>query len=262
MSALEAKFKELKEKNEGALIGFLTLGDPDVKTSKKLAECLMENVDVLELGIPFSDPIADGPTIQASVDRALNAGINTDKVFELVSELKKKVPLVFLTYYNILLQYGIKKFIKRCSEAGISGIIVADLPIEEAGEVLEHCDKYDVDFIFLIAPTTTDERLKEIVSKARGFIYLISILGVTGARESLQDITTKTTKWALKHTKGIPLAVGFGISKKEHVQTVIKAGAQGVIVGSAFVDIIAKKKENACGELKKLSKELKDGTRA
>jgi tryptophan synthase alpha chain len=263
LSRINEKFEELKRKNEGALIGYLTLGDPDIETSKKLIRCLLENVDLLEIGIPFSDPIADGPTIQAAIDRALKAGVNTDIAFEAVAELRNggvEEPLVFMTYYNIILQYGEERFIKRCSKVGVDGIIVCDLPIEEAEGILQQCEKYGVDFIFLIAPTTTEERIKKIVSRAKGFIYLVSVLGVTGARGELQERTVEVTKWASQYVD-IPLAVGFGISKKEHVQRVLEAGAQGAVVGSAFVDIIARKGKDACEELKKLSAELKEGTK-
>ncbi len=264
-SRIEAKFEELKQKNEGALIGYLTLGDPDIATSKKLIKCLVENVDVLELGVPFTDPIADGPTIQAAIDRALKAGMNTDIAFEAVRKLRRngiKTPFVFMTYYNIVLQYGEERFVKKCREIGVEGILISDLPVEEAKSVLRYCEKYGVDFIFLIAPTTNEERLKKILPSASGFVYLVSLLGTTGAREKLQEAAIEKTKWALRYTKEkIPLAVGFGISKKEHVRGIISAGAQGVVVGSAFVNLIAQKGGDACEELRKLARELKEGTR-
>jgi tryptophan synthase alpha chain len=263
VSKIDDKFLELEKKKEGALIGYLTMGDPDIESSQKLIKCLAENVDILELGIPFTDPIADGPTIQAAIDRALKAGMNTDIAFQMVEKLRDdgvEVPFVFMTYYNIILQYGEEKFVKMCKRVRVDGIVVCDLPIEEAGSLLAKCNAHGVDMIFLIAPTTTEERIKKISSKAKGFIYLVSILGVTGAREKLQQRTIDTIKWALGHVN-IPLAVGFGISKKEHVREVLKAGAKGAVVGSAFVDLIAKKGKNACKELKKLSNELKMGTK-
>jgi len=265
-SRIEAKFEELKQRNEGALIGYLTLGDPDIATSEKLIKCLVESVDILELGIPFTDPIADGPTIQAAIDRALKAGMNTDIAFETVRKLRRKgikTPFVFMTYYNIVLQYGEERFIRKCREVGVEGILISDLPVEEAKSVLKYCERYDVDFIFLIAPTTTEERLKKILPSASGFIYLVSLLGTTGAREKLQEAAIEKTKWAFRYAqeKKLPLAVGFGISKKEHVQEIIKAGAQGVVVGSAFVNLIAQKGGGACEELRKLARELKEGTR-
>jgi tryptophan synthase alpha chain len=263
MSRIGEKFSELEEKGEGALIGYLTLGDPDIETSMRLIHCIIENVDILELGVPFTDPIADGPTIQAAIDRALKAGMNTDIAFEMVARLRQEgitTPFVFMTYYNIVLQYGEERFVKRCKQMGVDGILVCDLPVEEAGSLYKYCKKHEVDLVFLIAPTTTEERIKRILSKAMGFVYLVSLLGVTGVREELQERTVEVTKWALDYVK-LPLAVGFGISKKEHVRRVVEAGAKGAVVGSAFVDIIAKKKGRACEDLRRLSQELKEGTR-
>lgn len=263
-SKLEKTFLELQEKGEGALIGYLTLGDPSVEVSEKLVEALCENVDILELGVPFSDPVADGPTIQAAIDRALKAGMNTDLAFEIVDRLRRKgiaTPFVFMTYYNIVLQYGEKRFIRKCSEVGVEGLLISDLPLEEAERVLRYCDKYGVDFIFLIAPTTTEERLRKILKRARGFLYLVSLLGTTGAREKLQEATIEKTRWALRYVKDLPLAVGFGISKREHVRGVIQAGAKGVVVGSAFVDLIARKGADAVEDLRRLSRNLKEGTK-
>ncbi len=265
VSRISQKFHELKQKNEGALIGYLVLGDPSIADSEKLVRALAREVDILELGVPFTDPIADGPTIQAAIERALKAGINTDIAFDTVRKLRSEgiaTPFVFMTYYNIVLQYGEERFVKRCSEAGVDGVIICDLPVEEAESVLRHCNNYGVDFIFLIAPTTTEERIKKILPRASGFVYLVSLLGTTGAREKLQSATIEKTKWALRHTRDkVPLAVGFGISKKEHVQGVIGAGAQGVVVGSAFVKLVEQKGGNAAAELVALARELKEGTR-
>jgi tryptophan synthase alpha chain len=262
MSRIDEKFEELKGRDEGALIGYLTLGDPDVEASEKLIKCLCKSVDILELGVPFTDPIADGPTIQAAIERSLASGMNTDIAFEMVERLRKDVdtPFVFMTYYNIVLQYGEEKFVKKCTEVGVDGLLISDLPIEEAGSVLEHCKNNDVDFIFLIAPTTTEERLKKISDSATGFVYLVALLGVTGARDELAKETVEKTKWALKHVDK-PLAVGFGISKHEHARAVIDAGASGVVVGSAFVNLVARRGAAACPDLVRLSVELKEGTR-
>ncbi len=263
MSRIAEKFAVLEKRGEGALIGYLTIGDPDLKASEELIEALLENVDIMELGVPFSDPIADGPTIQGAIERALKAGMNTDKAFEMVARLRTRfdTPFVFMTYYNIVLQYGEERFIETCAEVGVDGILVSDMPIEEADEILELCEKYGVDFICLIAPTTGEERIKKIAAKAKGFLYLVALLGVTGVREKLEEETVNKTKWVLKYTGDVPLAVGFGISKKEHVQSLIKAGAQGAVVGSAFVDLVRKKGADAVGDLKRLSSELKEGTR-
>lgn len=264
MTRLREKFEELRGKGEGALIGYLTLGDPDIKTSEDLVRALTENVDIMELGIPFSDPIADGPTIQAAIDRALRSGINTDDAFALVERLRAggvKTPFVFMTYYNIVLQYGEERFTARCREVGVDGLLISDMPVEEASRVLECCERDGIDYIFLIAPPTTEERLGKILPRARGFLYLVSLLGVTGAREKLQEATITKTRWALERVD-LPLAVGFGISKREHVEAIMRAGAHGVVVGSAFVRLVGELKGAAKGDLLKLSKELKEGTRA
>ncbi len=262
MTRIDEKFRELESKNEGALIGYLTMGDPDVESSEKLIKCLCKSVDILELGVPFTDPIADGPTIQAAIERSLEAGMNTDIAFEMVKRLREDIdtPFVFMTYYNIVLQYGEERFVQKCAEVGVDGVLISDLPIEEAGSVLEHCKRHDVDFIFLIAPTTPEDRLKKISDSASGFVYLVALLGVTGARDELAKETIEKTQWALQYVDK-PLGVGFGISKKEHVKAVIDAGASGVVVGSAFVSLVARRGSAACPGLIKLAVELKEGTR-
>lgn len=263
MSKIEEKFRELSNKGEGALIGYLTLGDPDVESSKELVKALCKNVDIMELGIPFSDPIADGPTIQAAIDRALRAGINTDRCFEIAQQLREEGvenPFVFMTYYNIVLQYGEERFVEKCREIGVDGILVSDLPVEEAQSLWKTCRKKGVDMIFLIAPTTTEERLQKILKKASGFIYLVSVLGTTGAREKVQRETIEKTRWALERVN-LPLAVGFGISKPEHVREILKTGANGVVVGSAFVKLVEKYGYRAKHKLEELSRELKRATR-
>jgi tryptophan synthase alpha chain len=264
MSGITETFNILKDKDEGALIGYLTLGDPDLNSSKNLLTCLSKNVDILEIGIPFSDPIADGPTIQAAMDRALASGISTDDAFKAVMDLRERgleLPLVFMTYFNIVLQYGEERFVRRCRETGVDGLLVSDLPVEESEKTVQLCRKYGVEPIFLIAPTTSSERVKKIMAKAGGFVYLISLLGVTGERKIVGKRTLEVVDRALKFTGLVPLVVGFGISKKEHVRAIMKAGARGVVVGSAFVNLVAKHGEGACKELEKLAKELKEGTR-
>ncbi len=262
MSRIKERFEELKKRGEGALIGYLTLGDPDIKTSEKLIARLLENVDVMELGIPFSDPIADGPTIQAAIERSLKAGMNTDIAFDMSARLREKfdTPFVFMTYYNIVLRYGEERFIGRCAKEGVDGLLISDMPMEEAGDILRLCEKHGVDYIGLVAPTTTEERMEKIASKARGFLYLVALLGVTGAREKLQDETVKKLRWALERSRGTPLAVGFGISKKGHVKVIMDAGAQGAVVGSAFVKLVEEKGKEAGEDLRKLSAELKRAT--
>ncbi|MHC1568989.1 MAG: tryptophan synthase subunit alpha [Candidatus Syntropharchaeia archaeon] len=255
---IEKTFEKL---GRGALIGYITCGDPDPSTSIEIAKFVSERVDILELGIPFSDPVADGVTIQTASDRALKSGTTPDFCFELASQID--TPKVFLTYFNIVLQRGIEKFMSDCKKSGVSGIIVPDLPIEEAGELIKSARKHSIDTIFLIAPTTPDERIKKIVKETRGFVYVVSRLGVTGARKDLQESTKFLIDRVCRQTKRkIPIAVGFGISTPQHVHDVISAGADGAIVGSAIVDIIAKNlgnKERMLEELDVFLEDLRSG---
>jgi tryptophan synthase alpha chain len=259
---LKDKFDELREKGEGALIAYITLGDPSPEESFMLAQSLIDSgsVDVLELGIPFSDPIADGPVIQAAVDRALRAGMNTDLAFRLSKRLKKSVPVVYLTYYNIVLQRGVDKFLGDCEDAGISGLIIADLPFEESEEVRRACARNGVDYIHIVTPNTPQGRMKMILSEASGFVYLVSNMGVTGTRQSLAKGLSATVRRAIECSGGTPLAVGFGISRPGHVSEVIGMGAEGAIVGSAIVDMAARGK--GLRETLDFVGDLKEGTRA
>lgn len=244
MSRITAKFEELRSRGEGALIAFVTAGDPTVSATPKIAKALEDaGADMIELGLPFSDPIADGPTIQAAAERALKSGMNTDVYFAMTKKVRKtvKVPLICLTYFNLVLKRGVDRFMKNCKESGIDGVIIPDLPVEEAKEVIEKADDNVLDVIFLAAPTTTEERMKKILDSTRGFVYLVSLLGVTGARKELSRTVENMIKLARKTAKkNVLLAVGFGISTPEHVREVIAAGADGAIVGSAIVDVIAK----------------------
>ncbi|MCD4815099.1 MAG: tryptophan synthase subunit alpha, partial [Methanosarcinales archaeon] len=175
------KFDELKIKGDGALIAYVCAGDGD--TTKIVHALIRGGADIVELGLPFSDPIADGPTIQASIERALDAGMNPDRYFEMVKGLGVDVPLVVMTYYNLIFKRGLERFVKDCKDSGITGIIVPDLPPEESGELGGYCEGNGVDLIFLVAPTTTGERLEDILKRGTGFLYLVSRLGVTGARD-------------------------------------------------------------------------------
>jgi len=253
---ISEKFRELKKKKEGALIAYICAGDPTPEKTKEYVEALARGgADIIELGLPFSDPVADGPTIQAGIERALAGGMNPDIYFEMVGSLNTGIPLVVMTYYNLIFKRGLEKFVKDCASSGISGIIVPDLPAEESEELAAFCKKYGVDLIFLAAPTTTEARMKRILAQGTGFIYLVARLGVTGARADIAG----TTKELIKRVKTTtPKAVGFGISNGKQAAEIICAGADGVIVGSAFVDIIAK--GGAAGErLEALARELKEG---
>jgi tryptophan synthase alpha chain len=242
MTAIKETFQNLESRNQGALIGYVTAGDPEPQCTPLIAEALIKgNVDILELGLPFSDPIADGPTIQAASLRALNAGTKPKMVLKMVREIKKKhdVPVAVMTYYNPVYRMGLDNFFSLAKDCMVDGLIVPDLPVEEADEYKKAARAYGVDTIFLAAPSTTNERLTKIVECTSGFLYLVSHFGVTGAKSAVEDSTIQLVKRVLPFTVGhVPLAVGFGISKPEHVKRIIEAGAQGAIVGSAFINII------------------------
>jgi len=223
-----------------AFIGFTIAGDPDKETSLRAAKALIDGgTDILEFGVPFSDPVADGPVIQRADERAIAAGTNLAVVFDLVRQVRgfSDVPVVLLTYYNLVFRRGTDRFYREAAEAGIDGILVADLPYEESDEVAGIAARHGIDPIFLIAPTTTDERIRAIASRARGYLYLVSVLGVTGVRESVDTEAIELLRRVRRHTS-LPLAPGFGISTPQHVQTFAEAGADAVIVGSAIVRIV------------------------
>jgi tryptophan synthase alpha chain len=268
VSRIDAKFEELRNRGEGALIAFVTAGDPTIRATPKIAKALEDaGADMIELGLPFSDPIADGPTIQAAAERALKSGMNTDAYFATIKKIRGavKAPLICLTYFNLVLKRGVGRFMKDCRESGIDGVIIPDLPVEEAKEVIEKADDNNVDVIFLAAPTTTEGRMKKILDATHGFVYLVSLLGVTGARKELSRTVEDMIKLAKKSAKkNVPIAVGFGISTPEHVREVIAAGADGAIVGSAIVDVIAKNignEKKMLRDIHNFATRLKDATR-
>lgn len=226
-------------KNGKAFIGFITGGDPDIETTEKLLYTMSESgADLIEIGIPFSDPIAEGPVIQEASERALAAGCTTDKLFDLVAKVSPNLdtPIVFMTYINPIYTYGKENFMSKCKECGIQGIIVPDLPYEEKDELTPECDKYGIDLISLIAPTS-HERITMIAKEAKGFVYCVSSLGVTGVRSEITTDISAMTDLVRKSTD-IPCAIGFGISTPEQAKK-MSADADGVIVGSAIVKIVA-----------------------
>jgi tryptophan synthase alpha chain len=241
------RFEELKKAGEGAFIPFVTLGDPDEKESEKIIEMLVESgADALELGFAFSDPIADGKTIQAADERAINSGITPDKAFSIIKKVRKKndsIPVGLLVYCNTVYNYGIGAFYEKAKEAGVDGILIADLSLEESKPYLSVAKKSGIEQIFIIAPTTPSERIEKIVSKAAGFIYLVSVTGITGARKTVSKSALGLIKRVRKKT-GLPVCVGFGISRPEHAKKMLGAGADGVIVGSAIVSKIEKNLKN------------------
>ena len=234
------------KKGAAAFIGFTVAGDPDKDTSVRIAKALIDaGTDILELGVPFSDPMADGPTIQKADERAIAAGTTPDTIFAIVRELRSysDVPIVFLVYYNMVYRRGVERFYREAHEAGVDGILIADMPVEESDEVVDVAARYGIDPIVLVTQTTSDKRMEKIVRRARGYLYLVSVLGVTGARERVSDEALALLARVRKHTK-LPLALGFGISTPEHVKTCAAAGADGVIVGSAIVSIVERNLRN------------------
>ena len=244
-------------KNGKAFIALITGGDPDLEITEKLLYTMSEaGADIIEIGIPFSDPIAEGPVIQAASQRALEAGCTTDKLFELVAKVRKdiSIPLVFMTYINPIYTYGKDKFMKRCKEVGIDGVIVPDLPFEEKGELAPECEKYDVDLISLIAPTS-HERISMIAKEAKGFVYCVSSLGVTGVRTEITTDVGAMTK-LVRENSDIPCAIGFGISTPEQAAKMSQS-ADGVIVGSAIVRIVGENGRDSIEPVRDYVKSMK-----
>ena len=226
--------------NKKAFIPFITCGDPDLATTKEIIkEAAKAGASLIELGIPFSDPTAEGPVIQAANIRALEGGVTTDKIFDFVKDLRKEVsvPMVFMTYANVVFSYGADAFIKTCSEIGIDGIILPDLPFEEKEEFLDDCHKYGVDLISLIAPTS-ENRIAMIAKEAEGFLYIVSSLGVTGTRSEIKTDLESIVKVVRENTD-IPCAIGFGISTPEQAKK-MSSISDGAIVGSAIIKIMEK----------------------
>lgn len=268
MNAINGAFRKAKAQGNGALIGYIMAGDPTPELTPKIADALIKGgVDILELGLPFSDPIADGPTIQAASVRALSAGTTPAKVLEIARKIRQShdVPIVVMTYYNPMFRMGLDKFFCLAKESLVDGVIIPDLPVEEAGDYKKAAVRFGIDTIFLAAPSTSNERLERIVQCSSGFLYLVSHFGVTGAQSKIEDSTIELIKRVLPFTFGvISLAVGFGVSKPNHVQRIVAAGADGVIVGSVFVNLIKTHKENTNVLLKKLqttASELKTATK-
>ncbi|WP_158057817.1 tryptophan synthase subunit alpha [Halorussus halophilus] len=271
-SDIEAAFAD-----EPALVSYVAAGDPNAEETKEYVRALVRGgSDVIELGLPFSEPIAEGPTIQQAIRRALDAGMTPDRYFDLVADLDVDVPLVCMTYYNLIYQYGtsearrasehasgeaasqrgVEPFVAAAAEAGISGLIVPDLPVDESAPLKEACDAHGLDLIFMVAPTTTDDRLERMLDRATGFVYVQGRLGTTGARSDVSD-ETHVSLGRLDQTE-LPKAVGFGISEREHAREIVGGGADGIIVGSAFVDIVASQ-ENVAERLEAKASELKAG---
>lgn len=253
MSRIEEAFQKHK-----AFIAFITVGDPDLETTERVVHAAVENgADLIELGIPFSDPTAEGPVIMEADEVALKAGTTTDKVFELTKKLRETitVPMVYMTYANVVFSYGCEKFAQKAANAGIDGLILPDVPYEEKEEFTEVFDRYGLDLISMIAPTSED-RIAMIAKEAKGFIYMVSSLGVTGTRSEITtDISAMTD--LVKKNSEVPCAVGFGISTPEQAARMAEL-SDGAIVGSAIIKIIAKYGKEAAGPVGEYVKEMAD----
>lgn len=251
--------------NGKAFIPFITCGDPDLNTTKEIIRAMAANgADLIELGIPFSDPTAEGPVIQGANLRALKSGVTTDKIFNMVRELRQDashpvtLPMVFMTYANVVFSYNADKFINTCAEVGIDGLILPDLPFEEKGEFDEICQKHGVDLVSLIAPTS-ENRIAMIAKEAKGFIYIVSSLGVTGVRNEINTDIASLVK-LVRENSSVPCAVGFGISTPE--QAAKMAGiSDGAIVGSAIIKLVAQYGKDAAGPVGEYVKKMKDALR-
>ena len=244
-------------KGKKAFIPFITGGDPDIETTEKLLYALVEaGADIIEIGIPFSDPIAEGPVIEAADERALKAGCTVDKLFDLVAHIRQdiKIPILFMTYYNPVFAYGVDRFTDRCAACGINGLIVPDLPFEERDELLEPCVSRGLELISLIAPTS-DERIARIARGSSGFLYCVSSLGVTGERNKIGGSARLMIELA-KQANNIPCAVGFGISTPEQARETAEY-ADGVIVGSAIVRIVAEHGRDCVEPVRRFAKNIK-----
>ncbi|MDD7146776.1 MAG: tryptophan synthase subunit alpha [Lachnospiraceae bacterium] len=245
-------------RNGKAFIPFITCGDPDLETTAKVVRAMVHaGADLIELGIPFSDPTAEGPVIQEANVRALAAGATTDKIFDLVRDLRKDVtvPMVFMTYSNVVFSYDAEVFIRTCSEIGIDGLILPDLPFEEKEEFADLCSKYQVALISLIAPTS-ENRIAMIAREAEGFLYVVSSLGVTGTRTEITTDIGAIVKLIRENTD-IPCAVGFGISTPKQAHDMAEK-SDGAIVGSAIIKLLAKYGREAAGPVAEYVKSMKD----
>jgi tryptophan synthase alpha chain len=260
MRTYKQVFSELADLKRAALIPFFVIGDPDFDTSLAVVKTAVDaGADILELGIPFSDPIADGPTIQKADIRARNSGMNVAKALEFIRKVKdyKDIPIGLLMYYNLIYQYGAEKFFGDSYKAGVNSVLVADLSIDDADEITSPATEAGLDTVFMVTPNTDTERMKLIASRTTGFIYTVSVFGVTGIREELSDMVEGLVG-KLKKLTDVPICVGFGISKPEHAAMVASAGADGVIIGSKIVGLIESNLDNKEKMLTDISAFLRD----
>jgi tryptophan synthase alpha chain len=264
MSRIKEKFEELEKRNEKALISYIMLGFPNEKATMSIIRGLVKGgVDIIELGFPFSDPLADGPVIQNASTISLEKGTNISKFFNIVKKIRKEtdIPLVLMTYTNILHCMGYQKFIKNAKKVGIDGFILPDMSIEESKDYLQAA-KNNSDTIFLISPNTSKTRIEKIAKASTGFLYLVAVFGTTGVKTGIKNYTLKAIKNVKKQTKGkIPIGIGFGVSTPDDVKKYIKAGADAVIVGSAYLKLIERtKQQDLESKITSFTKSLKKQT--
>jgi tryptophan synthase alpha chain len=266
MTRISETFSILNSRKEHALIGYTVAGYPDQDSTFDVVKAMVKGgVDIIELGIPFSDPIADGPTIQKASYSALQKGMTPSNALDMAKRINDSLnmPLAIMTYCNILYKPGFNDFLKHAKSSGVDGLIIPDLNVEESMEFKKYASKYDLDTIFLISPNTSDSRLKAIVKATSGFLYLVSVFGTTGERKGFEDYTTKAIKHVKTFSKGkVPLAVGFGVSKSEHVKFMLNSGADAVIVGSAFINVIDQGNgQEMMSKIEELARSLKSATK-
>ncbi|AFZ51518.1 tryptophan synthase subunit alpha [Dactylococcopsis salina] len=241
MNTVSQCFQTLRENGKCALIPFLTAGDPDLETTVKALELLdRAGADLIELGVPYSDPLADGPVIQAAATRALKQGVKLEDVLAVVETVGKKItaPIVLFSYYNPIYYQGVHSFLSRISQAGVKGLVIPDIPLEEAETVLNPAQEYGIEVTLLVAPTSPEARISAIAQKSQGFVYLVSVTGVTGTRTEV-GARVKELLPLLREATDKPICVGFGVSQPEHAAQIKAWGADGVIAGSAFVRRLA-----------------------
>jgi tryptophan synthase alpha chain len=258
MKSYQQAFAELKKQNRAALIPFFVIGDPDFDTSLAVVKAAVDaGADILELGVPFSDPIADGPTIQKADIRAMRTGMNLLKALEFIRAVKehKDIPIGLLMYYNLIQQYGIERFFQDFHAAGVNSVLVADLSIDDAEEVTGPARAAGLDTVFMVTPNTSPDRMSRIASQTTGFIYAVSLLGVTGSRDALSSTVDALIR-QIKETTSVPVCVGFGVSKPEHAKTIAAAGADGVIIGSRLVAMIESHLSDSSAAIKEITQFL------
>jgi len=261
MSRISKTFDDLKKKGSAAYIPYVCAGDPDYESSLRLAKTLCESgADILELGLPFSDPIADGPVIQGAMMRSLSSGFRVNKLFEMIASLRNSGidnPIIVMTYVNPIIRIGVEKFCTKLSESGADGLLVVDLPIEESAELDSMLHERHLDSIRLIAPNTRDSRIDTMISKTSGFVYAVSVSGITGSRDRLPESALSFVKRVVARTNN-PIALGFGISNPTHVKEAVKAGASAVVEGSRLISIYQEDAKSEDERLKRIGKHVRE----